>query len=221
MAGLVVLGLCVPSAVKVGSSFQRTVNVRGVCEREVKADKAIWPLRFSVAGNNLSIVYSEIEAKNAEIVAFLKEGGIDEGDISISALSVSDKYASEYVSADRVYRYIANSTITVCSSNVEAVLALMNTQIELVKRGIVLVESWEIKPSFLFEGLNDIKPQMVEEATKNARESAQKFANDSGSRLGKIRNATQGYFSIEDRDSNTPSIKKVRVVTNVSYSLKN
>ena len=92
---------------------------------------------------------------------------------------------------------------------------------ELILKGITLESGWDCRPTFSFEGLNTIKPEMIEEATKNARASAQKFADDSGSRLGKIRSATQGYFTIEDRDSNTPQIKKVRVVTNVDYSLSN
>lgn len=220
MAGLIVMGLCAPAAVKVLGSFQRSVSVRGLCEREVQADKVIWPLKFTVAGNDLSAVYSEIEAGNAWIVAFLKEGGIDDSEISVGTPKISDKFASDYVSNSRVYRFIANSTVTVCTGKIKEALELMNNQKNLFKKGIVLAEDWESQPKFSFESLNDIKPEMIEEATKNARESAQKFADDSGSRLGKIRDANQGYFTIEDRDSNTPSIKKVRVVTNVTYTLK-
>jgi hypothetical protein len=106
---------------------------------------------------------------------------------------------------------------------VDAVLALMGKQSELLKKGIVTGGSnqWENPVDFRYEGLNDIKPEMIEEATRNAREAANKFANDSGSRLGKIKTANQGTFTIEDRDSNTPYIKKVRVVTSVTYYLKN
>lgn len=220
MAGLIVLGLCIPSAVKVIASLQRSVNVRGLCERELPADKVIWPLKYTIAGDNLSAVYSQIESYNASIVSFLKAGGIEDSEISFGTPQISDKLTSDYVSDSRVYRYIANSTITVCTGKIDIVLSLMNSQKNLVKKGIVLAEDWESRAVFSFEGLNEVKPQMIEEATKNARESAQKFADDSGSRLGKIRNATQGYFTIEDRDSNTPHIKKVRVVTNVTYSLK-
>ena len=114
---------------------------------------------------------------------------------------------------------MVKSTVTLCTGKVNEVLALMKDQSSLLKKGLLLSNDWESKPSFSFEGLNDVKPEMIEEATKNAREVAQKFADDSDSKLGKIRDASQGYFTIEDRDANTPYIKKVRVVTNVNYGL--
>ena len=101
-------------------------------------------------------------------------------------------------------------------------LDLMKKQSELIKEGIVFdSNNWNNPIEFKYEGLNDIKPSMIEEATKNARMAAEKFAKDSGSRLGKIKSASQGTFSIENRDSNTPHIKRVRVVTYVTYYLKN
>lgn len=221
MAGLIILGLCIPAAMRVQGSFRRSVSVRGLCEREVRADKVIWPLQFNVSGDDLSEVYSSIENNNAAVLAFLKEGGVKESEISVANPNISDKYAQEYGSNDRRFRYVAKSVITVCTGEVDKVLALMNNQKNLIKKGIVMVYDYDTHPTFSFEGLNEIKPEMIEEATKNAREVAKKFADDSGSRLGKIRDANQGYFTIEDRDSNTPSIKKVRVVTNVTYSLKN
>ena len=203
MAGLVVLGLMIPRAVDKYRSYDRTVNVKGLCEKEVKADKVIW--------------------NNEEIISFLKEGGISDSDITVSVPAISDKYANEYGSNDRAYRYIAKSVITVCTSEVDKVLALMSQQAGLLKKGIVLggANEWENPVEFRYEGLNGIKPQMIEEATRNAREAAQKFAKDSDSRLGKIKTANQGTFTIENRDSNTPYIKKVRVVTSVTYYLKN
>ena len=136
---------------------------------------------------------------------------------------ISDKYATEYGSNDRAFRYIAKNVVTVCTENVDAVLSLMSKQAELLKKGIVTGGSnqWENPVEFKYEGLNEIKPAMIEEATQNARETAKKFAKDSGSRLGKIKTANQGTFTISDRDSNTPYIKQVRVVTSVTYYLKN
>lgn len=221
MAGLVVMGLCIPAAVREYGSTKRSVSVRGLCEREVPADKVIWPLKYRVSGDDLSAVYSQIERNNAAIVAFLENGGIEEGEISIGAPSIDDKFAQDYGGNNRLYRYVAKSTVTVCTGKVNEVLALIRDQKVLVRKGIIIGEEWGSTPTFSFEGLNEIKPEMIEEATRNARESAQKFANDSGSRLGKIREASQGYFTIEARDSNTPEIKKVRVVTNVIYYLKN
>ena len=219
MVGLVIMGLCIPAAVRENANTRRSVSVRGLCEREVPADKVIWPLIFKVSGDDLSAVYAELERNNSAIVAFLKAGGIEDAEISVGAPNINDKLAQEYTTS-RVYRYVAKSTITVCTGKVDEVLALIKNQKVLVRKGIVLGDDWGGTPTFSFEGLNDIKPEMIEEATKNAREVAQKFANDSGSKLGKIREATQGYFTIDSRDSNTPEIKKVRVVTNVTYYLK-
>ena len=219
MVGLIVLGLCIPKAVQEFKSFDRTVNVKGLCEKEVKADKVIWPLAFKTSGNDLNAVYAEIDRNNTKIKDFLKQGGISENEITVSAPSISDKYATEYGTNDRVYRYLATSIITVCTNEVDKVMALMSKQADLMRGGIPLYSDWETRSTFSFESLNDIKPAMIEEATKNAREVAIKFAKDSESKLGKIKSANQGTFSIEDRDSNTPSIKKVRVVTNVTYYL--
>ena len=220
MVGLVFLGLMLPRTAREFRSFERTVSVKGLCEREVPADKVIWPVVYKVVGNDLGSVYRAIENKKETIFTFLKKGGIDEKDISVSVPSLSDKDAQEYGGNTRLYRYVATCTITVCSTEVEKVLALMAAQSELLSKDIILESGWEATPQFLFEGLNAIKPEMIEVATKNARQVAEKFAKDSGSSLGKIRTASQGTFSIEARDSNTPQTKKVRVVTSVTYYLK-
>lgn len=223
MVGLVVLGMMIPRAVDRFRSFDRTVNVKGLCEKEVKADKVIWPVVYRVMANDIQSVYDQTDRNNAEIMAFLKAGGIDSAEITVSVPEISDKYATEYGSNDRAYRFIAKNVITVCTSDVDAVLTLMSEQADLLKRGIVTGggNNWENPVEFKYEGLNDIKPEMIEEATRNAREAAQKFAKDSDSKLGKIKTANQGTFTIENRDSNTPYIKKVRVVTSVTYYLKN
>lgn len=222
MAGLIVLGSMMPKAVEKYRSYDRTVNVKGLCEREVMADKVIWPVVYRVMANDIQSVYDQTDRNNAEIVAFLKSGGIDASEMTVSVPEISDKYATEYGSNDRAYRYIAKNVVTVCTSDVEKVMELMSRQSELLKKGIVSGgNDWENQVEFKYEGLNGIKPEMIEEATKNAREAAEKFAKDSGSRLGKIRTANQGTFTIENRDSNTPYIKKVRVVTSVTYYLKN
>lgn len=223
MVGLVVLGMMMPRAVEKYRSYDRTVNVKGLCEKEVKADKVIWPVVYRVMANDIQSVYDQTDSNNAAIIAFLKSGGISDSEITVSVPEISDKYASEYGSNDRAFRYIAKNVITVCTSDVDEVLALMSRQSELLKKGIVTAggNQWENPVEFKYEGLNGIKPEMIEEATRNAREAAQKFAKDSDSRLGKIKTANQGTFTIENRDSNTPYIKKVRVVTSVTYYLKN
>ncbi len=219
MAGLIFLGAMMPLSVSKFKGYDRTVNVKGLCEKEVRADKVIWPLSFKVVGNDLDVVYRGIEANTKVIRDFLLQGGISENEITVTVPTVSDKMAQEYGNNDRAYRYVSTSVVTVCTEDVDKVLALRAKQSELLTKGIFVGNSWENPVEFKFEGLNAIKPEMIEEATKNAREVAEKFAKDSDSRLGKIKQANQGTFSIEDRDSNTPHIKKIRVVTNVTYYL--
>lgn len=222
MVGLVVLGLMIPRAVGKYRSYDRTVNVKGLCEKEVMADKVIWPVVYKVMADDIQSIYDQTDRNNATIKAFLESGGVDASEITVSVPQISDKYANEYGSNDRAFRYIATNVITVCTDKVEVVLELMSKQSELLKKGIVTGgNSWENPVEFKYEGLNGIKPEMIEEATKNAREAAEKFAKDSDSRLGKIKTANQGTFTIENRDSNTPYIKKVRVVTSVTYYLTN
>lgn len=222
MLGLMVLGLMMPMAVKVLHNSNRSVYVKGLCEREVKADQVIWPITYKVMSNDNQTLYKEIARQREEVMAFLLRNGISAEEVSVANPSISDKFANEYGDNNRAYRYIATSVVTVCSSQVDLVRALMAKQSELLTKNVLIVDNnWENPVEFTYEGLNNIKPEMIEEATRNAREAAEKFAKDSGSRLGKIREASQGTFSISDRDRNTPYIKKVRVVTSVSYSLKN
>ena len=222
MVGLVVLGMMFPRAVEKYRSYDRTVNVKGLCEKEVKADKVIWPVVYKVMANDIQSIYDQTDRSNETIVDFLKAGGIDVSEITVSVPQISDKFANEYGNNDRAYRYIATNVITVYTDKVDDVLSLMSKQSDLLKKGIVTGgNNWENPVEFKYEGLNEIKPAMIEEATMNAREAAEKFAKDSDSRLGKIKTANQGTFTIENRDSNTPYIKKVRVVTSVTYYLKN
>lgn len=221
-AAIVLAGLMLPLSVAKLKSYDRTVDVKGLCEREFKADKVIWPITYNVVDDQLANILAQTEEYNGIIMKFLSEGGIKAEEISVSTPKISDKYANEYGNNDRVYRYLCTNIITVCTSDIDAVLALQAKQSDLMKSGITLRSNeWESTTQFSFEALNDIKPEMIEEATANARQAAKKFAQDSGSRLGKIKTATQGTFSIENRDSNTPHLKKVRVVTYVTYYLKN
>ena len=222
LIGLVFLGAMFPVAVSKFRSYDRTVTVKGLSEKEVKADKVIWPIPFTVVGNDLNTVYSQINRNISEIKDFLVSGGVSEDEITVSMPTISDKYAQEYGNNDRTYRYFTKSVVTVCTGNVDTVLTLMPRQSELLKKGIIGTgNSWDNQVQFQFEGLNGIKPEMIEDATRNAREAAEKFAKDSESRLGKIKTASQGTFTISDRDSNTPYIKKVRIVSSVTYYLKN
>ncbi len=200
----------------------RSVEVKGLAEREVPADTAIWPVSFSEADNDLPRLYQTLQEKNAKIAAFLQSSGFTLEEISVSAPSITDRQAQDYGNAQLAerLRYSGKSTLTVYTRQVDRVREAMARLGELGKQGIALsAENYENRTQFLFTGLNTLKPGMIEEATKNARVSAEKFAKDSDSRLGKIRRANQGQFSIEDRDASTPHIKKVRVVSSIEYSL--
>lgn len=219
--GLLLLGLSIKSGIKVFSQRDRVVNVKGLAEMEVQADKVIWPLVYKVVGNDLSTLYDELKVKNQTVVTFLKSNGISDGEISVSAPQVVDLEAERYNSNNSPYRYNITSVVTVSSDNVDVVRKLMSEQGELLRQGIAVAGGdYQYNVQFLFTKLNDIKPQMIEDATKNAREAAIKFAEDSNSKLGKIKSANQGQFSITDRDANTPHIKNVRVVSTVEYYLK-
>ena len=220
-AAIVIAGAMLPLSVGKLKSYDRTVDVKGLCEREVNADKVIWPISYKEMSDDLPSLLSRTDRSNDRIVEFLKQGGISDDEITVNPPQISDKFANEYGNNDRLYRYLSTNVVTVCTSKVDAVLELMSKQSELMRSGIAISQNeWENPIQFKFEALNDIKPEMIEDATANAREAAKKFAKDSGSRLGKIKTATQGTFSIEDRDSNTPHIKKIRVVTYVTYYLK-
>lgn len=220
--GFLLLGLFIERGFRSFAERDRSVNVKGLAEMEVPANKVTWPLVYKSLGNNLNQLYDEIKRSSATITQFLKEKGLSEKEISINAPEIIDLQAERYGN-DRasVYRYNVTTVITVTSDKVDLVRGLISEQGELLKRGIAITSGdYRYNVSYEYTSLNEIKPSMIEEATKNAREAAEKFAKDSGSELGKIRHAYQGQFSINDRDPNTPYIKKIRVVTTIDYSLE-
>lgn len=219
MIGLIVGAVLLGNAIKAARADDRVVSVKGLCEREVKADNVISPFAYKEGGDDLQQLYRTIERKNAIIINFLKAAGISEEEISIAAPKVVDT-RTEWSGSQNRYAYIVTSVVTVCTDKVDTIIALQSQQGELLQQGIATTSGWEYPTIYSFTKLNEIKPSMIETATKNARETAEKFAADSESRLGKIKRATQGQFSITDRDSNTPYMKNVRVVTSVDYYLK-
>jgi hypothetical protein len=219
--GLAIFGTVVGSSLIRFKSFERVVSVKGLSEREVPADVAVWPIRFAAANADLPALYAALEADSKTIVGFLVAAGFEEQEITVAAPTVTDKLAERYGNPERIeLRYAAQQAITVYSKKVDVVRQAMNRLGELGKKGIAFGGAeYGRGTEFLFTKLNDIKPQMIEEATRKAREVAEKFAADSASKLGRIRSANQGQFSITDRDSNTPHIKNVRVVATVDYYL--
>jgi len=219
--GLIALGYQISKSLIHIKSLDRTVTVKGLSEREVPANIAIWPITFNEAGNDLNQLFSNIQQKNEVIVNFLKNNGFRTDEISVSPPGILDKQAEGYGGSQKFeFRYSGKSTITVYSENVDNVRKAMNSLVDLGKQGIAFArEGYQTQTEFLFTKLNEIKPAMIEEATKNAREVAEKFARDSSSKMGKIKRASQGQFSINNRDNNTPYIKNVRVVSTVEYYL--
>ena len=218
---IIVMGFALRSGIVAFKDMDRSVTVKGLAEKEVKADKVTWPLVYKELGNDPADMYDLLTQKNKKVLAFLKSAGIKESDISVNPPVISDRQADNYSNEIMNYRYKATSVITVTSTEVDKVRTLMRRQSELMKQGIALVTEEYSGNGVVYEftGLNKVKPDMIEEATKNARKTAQKFADDSGSSLGEIRNAQQGQFSIEDRDANTPYIKRLRAVNTVEYSI--
>lgn len=218
--GIAGAGALVASALYEARSAQRYVTVRGLAERVVPADTAIWPVVFTVTADELGRVQQQVESNYRTIREFLVARGFEAAEMSTIVPRVTDQQAQMPGQDTRPgSRYLAEAALTLRTSKVDEMRAAMQASGELVTAGIVLVRSWEYQPQYLFTGLDAIKPEMIATATRDARSAAQQFAADSGSRVGGIRNAQQGYFSINDRDPFSPEFKAVRVVTTVEYFL--
>lgn len=218
-AGLVILGAFLYSAINHIAYRDRQVVVRGLAEREVPANKVTWPLVVKSVGNDLQQLYRQADNSKEAVIRFLTENGIQQSEISVGAPTLFDKDAQTWQS-NATYRYNITLVVTVTSPQVDKVNELIRRQGELLKAGIALSTDYQYQTTYEYTGLNDIKPEMIAEATRNAREAALKFSEDSNSELGKIKTAVQGQFSISDRDAYTPWIKNIRVVTSVTYYLK-
>lgn len=219
--GLFLIALFLKNGLDDFSNKDRVVNVKGLAEMEVAANKVTWPLMYKEIGNDLTALYNKINSSNESIVNFLKENGLEENEITVNAPEIVDMNADRYSSNQNNYRYNVTQVITVASTKVDLVRQLINEQSELLKQGIAITGGdYMYRVQYEYTDLNSIKPQMIEEATKNARSAAEKFASDSESKLGKIKRATQGQFSITNRDEFTPYIKKVRVVTTIDFFLE-
>jgi hypothetical protein len=217
--GLAVGGYFVGNGLFAARSTERFVTVKGLAEREVAANLVIWPITYAVTADDLGTLQRRTDDGATKIRAFLA-ADFDGDEISIAAARVEDRQAQGMMGQGQLERYVAESTVTVRTPRIDAVRAAMERTGELVKQGVALIRSYENTTEYLYTSLDEIKPEMIREATKDARRAAQQFAEDSGSRVGGIRNAQQGYFSITDRDAFSPQYKKVRVVTTVQYFLE-
>ena len=216
--GLLGLGFAIKGGIDNFAFRDREVKVRGLAERTVNANSVTWPVEYSITGNDLAALYAETTAKNKILIDFLTSNGIPASEIQTNPPSVYNSEADQYSSRNVNYRYKLTSSMTVLTGQVDKVRELLNRQGELLTKGIAFTNNYI---TYDYTDLNTIKPAMIAEATKNAREAAAQFAKDSQSNLGKIKSAEQGYFSIDDKDQSTPYIKKIRVVTNVTYYLEN
>lgn len=219
--GLSALGYLLGHAAITFKEYERTVTVKGLAENEYPADIVIWPIQFTVANNDLTGLYTAIENSTLKIRTFLEQQEIDATEISLSVPIIIDKSAQRYNnSAPLEFRYSAVQTVTVYSTNIKLIRSVMSDLAQIGKQGIAFTGGgYQAKTEYLFNRLNKIKPLMIEQATTKAREVALKFAEDSQSKLGKIKRASQGQFSITARDKNTPHIKRIRVVSTVEYYL--
>jgi uncharacterized protein len=221
LLGLFILGYFLTTSVKTFKGYERTVTVRGLAEQEHMADVVIWPIQFTLASNSQEEIYQLLEENAAKVADFLSDHGINEQEVSIDLPVVTDRSAQRWGGdTSGQYRYVASQAVTVYSGDVEGVRSVMRNVSELGKQGVIISgDDYQFRTEYMFTRLNDIKPEMIEAATMEARKVAEKFAEDSDSRLGKIKTASQGQFTISDRDTNNPHIKNVRVVSTIVYYL--
>ena len=219
---LIALGLCLGGCfIYLGMSKfankDRAVSVKGLSTREVEADHAVWPLAYGWNGNDLPSLYAQLENVTARVKKHLLSMGFEESDIRQGAISVEDNWSNYYGERRPEYKYTLSTSLIVSTDKVQLVVANQGKEAELLKEGIIVkTERWNL--DYQFNGLPELKPSMIEEATQNARAVAQKFADDAQCSLGSIRRASQGQFSIES-DEYQPWMKHVRVVTTVDYYL--
>ena len=229
--GVAIAGLLIGTGFARGRSADRYVTVKGVAERDVRADLAIWPLRVVAADNDLTSAHASLQASVQKIMQFLAAQQVDTSLATLANFEVSDAFTNQYGGSDRApTRYVIRQTVVIRSNDPARVLAASQRVAELVNSGVVLSSGGEYGsggPTFVFTGLNKLKPAMIGEATARAREAAEQFARDSRSSLGGIRQASQGVFEILPRDQaqgitqESQITKIVRVVSTVDYFLKN
>ena len=211
-------GFFIGHAIAKLKSFDRYVSVKGLAVREVKANQAIWKVRFTGSNNDLKALYKQMSGSEAKIKSFLIQQGFTASDIAIQPLSITDNQSNAYSSNAKMQRYTANGGITVSTANVDAVKQALQKTGVLVQQGVILSNN---SVRYLFTKLNTIKPEMLNQATKNARLAAMSFARQSHGHIGAIRHASQGLFTIRDANSTynngTSITKQVRVVVNAQY----
>lgn len=203
--GIIIMGLCLKAGMDNFTEKDRKVTVKGLAEKEVKADKVTWPIVSKELGNDLPELYNRIAGKQLAIKRFLIANGISDKEITVNAPQVVDLSADQYSENRRKYRYNVTLVITVTSSHVDRVRGIIARQGELLKQGVAIVSGdYNNQVTYSLESFKAMKPKMMTEAIENAEQTARQFAKNSKSKLNKIVSADQGQFSIDDRDANTP-----------------
>lgn len=215
--GLTLAGVFIFLGIHQMAFRDRTVTVKGLSTRDVNADYVVWPLDLTVSGNDLKVLYNQVAAVEKTTRAFFSEKGFKTEEMSLGNTTIDDNWNGYYERRPENH-YTIHTSFIISTDNVELVLASQGCLSELMARGVIL-NSYKWNTNYQYNGLNDIKPEMIEEATKNARAVAQKFADDAQCSLGSIRKASQGQFTVTD-DDNQPWIKHIRVVSTVDYYLK-
>jgi hypothetical protein len=236
--GLIVGGLLLGTRIRDFKRADRYVEVKGLVERTVKSDSATWPISFSEAGDSLPTVFAASEKDKAAVIGFLQAQGFAQQDITLGSISVTDRSTQQFNSNEHGPRFVVQQTITLQSNDVDKVAAANAKTADLIRAGVVIQSGQNGGGggvAYKFGGLNALKPDMITEATRNARASADRFAADSGSQVGAIRSANQGVFSISaanqgsstgedggfDQQADSSIMKKVRVVSTIDYYLVN
>ena len=193
--------------------------MKGLSEKDVPASLAIWTVGYSATGNNLGDINKKLSDSTTAVLVFLMGAGFDEKDMAVQPPSIQDNSMTvrEKNSPPPPERYSARQSVLLRTSKVDAIKPALASASNLIVSGVLL--SGESKPDYIFNQLNDIKPEMIQEATRNARIAAEQFSKDSQTTLGKLRNASQGWFQVENRDAATPERKMVRVVVDVEYEV--
>jgi hypothetical protein len=233
VVGLSVAGYFVSRAGILFRSGNRVVTVKGLVEREVKADQAVWTLGLRRASETLPDAHARISADRGAVVAFLKTHGFADAEIELQPTRTVDKLARDYQpqAGDRL-RYVVTTAVVVRTPSVDRVRTALGSTEELLKAGVVLDgerEGGAANPRYVVSTFNDLRPQLLAEATRNARATAQQFAADAGARVGSIRSANQGsiqIFGIDGGDESAPfsptssPVKRIRVVSTFEFELR-
>lgn len=215
--GVALAGMFVYLGIHQMASKGRAVVVKGLSTRDVQADYVVWPMNFELRGNDISSLYSDLGKVEQTARQFFVDRGFKESEMSRGNISIDDNWSSYYGTRPE-FHYTLRTSLIISTPDIERVIANQGCQSELLKKGVIL-QSNDWNTDFQYNGLSELKPEMVQEATKNARQVAMKFAEDAQCHLGSIKQANQGQFSVES-DTYQPWIKHVRVVTTVSYFLR-